>query len=111
MRAATASIDLDALRHNIGIARSKAPHSRLIAIVKANAYGHGLARVLPALSDADALGVACSEEALILGAGAQFGQIGVDLRYDLGLTNINEGVNDVKSSAFTVSFAYAFARR
>jgi hypothetical protein len=56
--------------------------------------------------------VKSTDFSLMLGAGAQFGQIGVDLRYDLGLTNINnDGVNDVKSSAFTVSVAYAFARR
>jgi hypothetical protein len=56
--------------------------------------------------------VKSTDISLMLGAGAQFGQIGVDLRYDLGLTNINnDGVNDVKSSAFTVSVAYAFARR
>ena len=35
-------------------------------MVKANGYGHGAARLLPALADADMLGVACIEEALAL---------------------------------------------
>jgi alanine racemase len=62
-----ASIDLGALRHNVGIARQLAPRSRLMAVVKANAYGHGaalIARVLQPL--ADALAVACVEEAVEL---------------------------------------------
>ena len=37
-----------------------------MAVVKANGYGHGAARLLPALAAADMLGVACIEEALAL---------------------------------------------
>ncbi len=66
MRPATVTIDLDALRHNLAVARRRAPAARLVAVVKADAYGHGAARLLPALSDADRLGVACIEEALAL---------------------------------------------
>jgi alanine racemase len=36
----------------------------VVAVVKANGYGHGAARLLPALGEADMLGVACIEEAL-----------------------------------------------
>lgn len=66
MRPALATIDLAALRHNLRRVRQLAPHSRVVAVVKANGYGHGAARLLPALADADMLGVACSEEALVL---------------------------------------------
>ncbi len=66
MRPATATIDLGALRHNLARVRELAPRSRVVAVVKANGYGHGAARLLPALADADMLGVACIEEALDL---------------------------------------------
>lgn len=42
MKAATAVIDRHALRHNLQQIRRLAPQSRLVAVVKANAYGHGL---------------------------------------------------------------------
>ncbi len=66
MRPATAVIDLTALRHNLGEVRRRAPGSKVVAVVKADAYGHGAARVLPALAGADMLAVACIEEALAL---------------------------------------------
>jgi alanine racemase len=66
MRPAIATIDLAALRHNLVVARQRAPKSRIVAVVKANAYGHGAARLLPALGEAEMLGVACLEEALAL---------------------------------------------
>lgn len=66
MRPATVTIDLGALRHNLAVARRRAPAAKLVAVVKANGYGHGAARLLPALSGADRLGVACIEEALAL---------------------------------------------
>ena len=66
MRPAKAVIDLAALRHNLREARRRAGGARVAAIVKADAYGHGAARVLPALAEADMLGVACIEEALAL---------------------------------------------
>jgi len=62
-----ARLKLDALRHNVGLARELAPGTRLMAVVKANAYGHGaevVARELASL--ADALAVACIEEAVTL---------------------------------------------
>jgi alanine racemase len=60
---AIAEIDLEALQHNIRVLKSKAPHAKMLAMVKANAYGHGISTCLPALSESDALGVACLEEA------------------------------------------------
>jgi alanine racemase len=46
-----ATIDLAALRHNFGIARRHAGAAKLWSVVKANAYGHGLERVVHALAD------------------------------------------------------------
>ena len=50
--------------------RRHAPHSKIIAVLKANAYGHGLLPVAHALAQADAYAVARVEEALVLRANA-----------------------------------------
>ena len=69
-RPSKARLDLEALRHNLGHARALAPHSKVMAVVKANAYGHGALAIATALQDhADALAVACIDEALELRAG------------------------------------------
>lgn len=59
-------IDLAALNHNLKRVHELAPMRSVIAMVKANAYGHGLERIGKALSGADALGVASLEEGLRL---------------------------------------------
>ena len=46
-----ASIDLEALRHNYLLAKNRAGHAKAFAVVKANAYGHGLDRALQALGE------------------------------------------------------------
>ncbi|HZC87123.1 MAG TPA: alanine racemase [Steroidobacteraceae bacterium] len=61
-----AVIDSHALRHNLRVIRARAAGARVIAVVKANAYGHGLVSTALALGDADALAVARLEEALAL---------------------------------------------
>ena len=48
-----AEISLEALRHNYAVARQHASHSRVLAVVKANGYGHGIERVSRALGAAD----------------------------------------------------------
>ena len=48
-----AVIHQQALQHNLQVARSRAPQSRVFAVVKADAYGHGIERVYPALKSAD----------------------------------------------------------
>ena len=56
-------VRLGALKSNLKLLRSKVPGSRVLAAVKANAYGHGLTTVAAALEDADALAVARLSEA------------------------------------------------
>lgn len=71
MRPARALIDLQALRHNYRLARELGG-GKALAVVKADAYGHGAARCALALQTdgADGFAVACIEEALALrGAG------------------------------------------
>jgi alanine racemase len=58
-----AVIDLAALRHNLAQLRARAGRRRVWAVVKADAYGHGLARVLPALDAADGLALLDLQEA------------------------------------------------
>ena len=54
-RPLVAQVNLSALRANLAKARERAANAQVLAVVKANAYGHGLHRVLPALTDADGL--------------------------------------------------------
>ncbi|WP_293781339.1 alanine racemase [uncultured Oxalicibacterium sp.] len=56
-RPLVATIDIAALQHNLDVARAHAPQSRTWAIVKANAYGHGLARAVRGFAAADGLGL------------------------------------------------------
>jgi alanine racemase len=62
----TATLDGDALRHNLAAVRRLAPDSRVLAVIKANAYGHGIVEVARALDSADAFGVARIGEGLML---------------------------------------------
>jgi len=66
MRPIRARIDSAALRHNLGAARLRAPRSRICAVVKANAYGHGLARAAWAFAAAEGLALIELEAALEL---------------------------------------------
>lgn len=50
-----ATIHLPALRHNLAVVRRCAPRSRVLAVVKANAYGHGLLRGMRAFEAAEGL--------------------------------------------------------
>ena len=65
-RQATAHIDLDAVAHNFSYVSQLAPSSQIMAIIKADAYGHGAIRVAKKLKDADAFGVARVSEAVKL---------------------------------------------
>src|SRR5690606_11606468 len=66
MRPILATIDHSALRHNLDIVKSLAPQSRVMAVVKANAYGHGLLRVAQGINQVDGFAVLGLEEAIFL---------------------------------------------
>jgi alanine racemase len=63
-----AVIDTRALRSNMAAVRARAPGAQVMAVVKANAYGHGLVPTALALADANAFAVARLEEGLALRA-------------------------------------------
>ena len=63
MRPIKAIISIDAMAHNLRVAREYAGAAKLMAVVKANAYGHGLSRAIRALSAADGFAVLTVEEA------------------------------------------------
>jgi len=58
-----ANIKLQALQHNLAVARRYAGSGKLLAVIKANAYGHGLIPVAEALAGADMYGVTDINEA------------------------------------------------
>jgi alanine racemase len=61
-----AVIDREALRANLRLLRARADGARVMAVVKANAYGHGLVPTALALPEADAFAVARLEEGVAL---------------------------------------------
>lgn len=67
---AQAVISKDAVYHNLRIVKKLAPNSNVLAMVKGNAYGHGLVAIGKILEDIDGLGVACLEEAMLLRQGS-----------------------------------------
>lgn len=64
MRQATVCIDQSALQYNLNRVKQLAPKAKIVSMVKANAYGHGIKDCLAALNNTDAFGVACLQEAL-----------------------------------------------
>jgi len=67
---AWATVDLQALQHNFAVAQTHNPGSAMVAVIKANAYGHGMLAVASALhqvmGERDCFGVATLEEAVAL---------------------------------------------
>jgi len=63
---ARALIRLGALQHNLEVIRAAAPGSKVMAVIKANAYGHGMVPVAQHLADVDAFAVARVPEAIEL---------------------------------------------
>lgn len=59
-------IDLDAIRYNYQFLKSIAQGSKVVAVIKADAYGHGAIEVARALPQADAFAVATTQEAIAL---------------------------------------------
>jgi alanine racemase len=74
---AEAVIDLDAYRANLAALAACAPDAELMAVVKADAYGHGMLPCAKAAREADAgwLGVATIDEAMALRAGGDTGNV------------------------------------
>lgn len=62
-RPASIVIHIDSLLHNFNRVRELAPKSKVISMVKADAYGHGIVRISQALKDSDAFAVASLDEA------------------------------------------------
>ncbi|WP_373017246.1 alanine racemase [Thiomicrorhabdus sp.] len=65
-RPAKAYIHLPALRHNLQVVKNLAPQSKVLAVIKANGYGHGINRVAHQFNSADGFAVACIDEAIVL---------------------------------------------
>jgi alanine racemase len=63
MRPIQARISIGAMAHNLRVARTHAGEAQVFAVVKANAYGHGLSRARRALAAADGFAVLTLEEA------------------------------------------------
>ena len=66
IRNARATIDTSALKHNYQLAKELAPDSRAMAVIKADAYGHGMLQAAEALSEADGFAVSHLNEAVAL---------------------------------------------
>lgn len=67
MRPCEVKLDISALHHNLSVINKLAPKSQVVAMVKANAYGHGLVDIAKALESSVAyLAVACIGEAVTL---------------------------------------------
>jgi alanine racemase len=64
--AAYAVLNVAAARHNLQKVREYAPNARIMAVIKANAYGHGVLRLAETLNDADGFAVARVDEGVRL---------------------------------------------
>ena len=104
-------LDGDALAHNFAFLRQKAGNARVMAVVKANAYGHGVELVAPRLVQAgcDAFAVATPDEALALRTLAPHASVLVlgytppARAYELALARISQTV-------FSIEYARALSR-
>ena len=66
-RKTAAYVDCEAIRRNFSLTLSLAPDTKAVAVIKADAYGHGIVQVAAALQDlAPMFGVATIDEALVL---------------------------------------------
>lgn len=64
--AAYVHLDLEAVRHNLTQVKRYAPNNKIMAVIKANAYGHGITRVASALDQANGFAVARVDEGVRL---------------------------------------------
>ncbi|MEM5402481.1 alanine racemase [Paraburkholderia unamae] len=63
-RPIVARIQPDAIRHNLQLVKQIVAGSRAFAVIKANAYGHGIERIYPALAGADGIALLDLDEAV-----------------------------------------------
>ena len=82
----SADVNSSALKHNLSIVHEKAPKSRVMAIVKGDAYGHGAVNVAKSLESADSFGVARLGEAIEL----RHGGIDAPIVILEGVLDVNE---------------------
>lgn len=61
-----ATVNIASLIHNVSKIREYVPNAKIMAVIKANAYGHGLLRIAAALKAVDALAVARIDEGIRL---------------------------------------------
>jgi len=66
MRPILATIHLSALHHNLCVAKAVAPQSKIMAVIKANGYGHGVVRAATGLNQAEGFAVLGLDEAVAL---------------------------------------------
>ena len=66
MPAAYVHLDLAAARHNLAQVKRYAPDNKIMAVIKANAYGHGISKIASALEQADGFAVARVDEGIRL---------------------------------------------
>lgn len=64
--AAYAMLDIAAVRHNLAVLRRQAPSAKIMAVIKANGYGHGALRIARALHDVEGFAVARADEGIRL---------------------------------------------
>ena len=64
--AAYAVLNLEALQHNLAKVRDYAPNAKIMAVIKANGYGHGLVRIAQALQNVEGFAVARVDEGIRL---------------------------------------------
>ncbi|WP_456417332.1 alanine racemase [Thiolapillus sp.] len=88
-------IDRKALQHNLAVVRKHAAHSRVMAVIKADAYGHGMLPAVAALGEADAFAVARVDES------ARLCDAGVDKRI-LVLSGAHDGEELAEASRLGV---------
>jgi alanine racemase len=97
LRATRAEVLLDAIGHNLQVVRSAAKGRKVLAVVKADAYGHGVVPVAKRLQadGVDGFGVALAEE------GIELREAGID-RAILVLNGISGGAHrDIIASGLT----------
>jgi alanine racemase len=63
---AVAVLNLAAVQHNLSVVRSCAPGAKIMAVIKANGYGHGMVRIAETLQNVDAFAVARVDEGVRL---------------------------------------------